>query len=88
MQQTHAVVSVDYPLRLSPLTEDTSMITVSSCGIKLQELLSGLEKMAKTLGLHMHFCGFTQHYYITNFFLSTCTAIDKFLVWGCTFFFS
>ena len=32
------------PLRLSPLTEDTSMITVSSCGVKLQEVLSGLEK--------------------------------------------
>ena len=32
------------PLRLSPLTEDTSMITVSSCGVKLQEVLLGLEK--------------------------------------------
>jgi len=26
------------------LTEDTLMITVSSCGVKLQEVLSGLEK--------------------------------------------
>ena len=32
------------PLRLSPLTEDTSVMTVSSCGVKLQEVLSGLEK--------------------------------------------
>ena len=32
------------PLRLSPLTEDTSMITVSSCGVKLQEVLSDLQK--------------------------------------------
>ena len=31
------------PLRLSPLTEDTSMITVSSCGVKLGEVLSSLE---------------------------------------------
>jgi len=30
--------------RLSPLTEDTSMITVSSCGVKLQEVLSSLGK--------------------------------------------
>ena len=30
------------PLGLSPLTEDTSKITVSSCGVKLQEVLSGL----------------------------------------------
>jgi len=29
---------------LSLLTEDTSMITVSSCGVKLQDVLSGLEK--------------------------------------------
>ena len=46
------------PLRLSPLTEDTSMITVSSCDVKLQEVLSGLEKK---LDIHMHFCGFSQH---------------------------
>ena len=32
------------PLTLSLLTEDTSMITVSSCGVKLQDVLSGLEK--------------------------------------------
>ena len=49
------------PLRLNPLTEDTSMITVSSCGVKLQEVLSGLDKKAKTLDRHMHFCGFSQH---------------------------
>ena len=28
------------PLRLSPLTEDTSMTTVSSCDVKLQEVFS------------------------------------------------
>ena len=63
------IVSVDY---LSGLTEDTSMITVSSCGVKLQEVLSGLEK--KTLDIHLHFCGVSQH----TFFLST---------WGVIFFF-
>ena len=36
------VVSVDY--RLSCLTKDTSMITVSSCGVKFQEVLSGCGK--------------------------------------------
>jgi len=30
--------------RLSSSAEDTSMITVSSCGVKPQEVLSGLEK--------------------------------------------
>jgi len=49
------------PLKLSPLTEDTSVITVSSCGVKLQEILLGLEKKAKALEIHMHFCGFSQH---------------------------
>ena len=43
------------------LAEDTSMITVSCCGVKLQEVLSGLEEKAKTLDIHMHFCGFFQH---------------------------
>ena len=38
------------PLRLSASTEDTS---VSSCGVKLQQVLSGL---AKTLDMHVHFC--------------------------------
>ena len=33
-----------WALRLSSLTEDTWMITASSCGVKLQEVLSGLEK--------------------------------------------
>ena len=35
-------VSVDY--RLSPLPEDTSMITVSSSDVKFQEVLSGCGK--------------------------------------------
>ena len=61
-------------LRLSPLTEDTSMISVSSCGVKLQEVLSGSEKKAKTLDMHVHFCGFLNiHSFI--FFLSS---------WGVT----
>ena len=47
------------PLRLSALTEDTSMITVSSCGVKLQYILSGLERKAKTLDKQVHFCGFS-----------------------------
>ena len=54
------------PLRLSPLTEDTSVITVSSCGVKLQEVLSGLDK---TLDIHVHFCGFCQHYGVLYFTL-------------------
>ena len=59
------------PLRLSPLTEDTSKITVSSCGVKLQEVLSGFEKKAKALGIHMHFCGVSQQF----FFVSTWGVI-------------
>ena len=66
------------PLGLSPLTEATSMITVSSCGVKLQEVLSGLEKKAKTLDIHVHFCGFSQHSFF-SFFLSF------FSTWGVTF---
>ena len=30
------------------------MITVSSCGVNLQEVFSGLVKNAKTLDIHMH----------------------------------
>ena len=53
------------PLRLSPLT---SMITVSSCGVKLQELGPlRLGKKAKALDIHMHFCGFSQHSFIHSF---------------------
>ena len=54
-----------FPLRLSILTEHASMITVSSCGVKRQEVLSSLEK---TLDIHVHFCGFSQH-----FFFFPCT---------------
>ena len=61
------------PLRLSPLT-NTSTITVSSCSVKLQEVLSGLDK---TLDIHMHFCGFSQHSFITLFFFHS---------WGVIFF--
>jgi len=49
------------------------VITVSSCGVKVQEVLSGLDKEAKTMDIHMHFCGSFQHSLL--FFLST---------WGVT----
>ena len=66
-------------IRCSSLTEDTSMITVSSCGVKPQE--SGgplrLGKKAKTLDIHMHFCGFSQHSFIVVFFLSTWGVMCK-----------
>ena len=39
---------IGLPLRLSPLTKDTSMTTVFTCGVKLQEILSGLEKIGHT----------------------------------------
>ena len=56
------LVPVDYLSGIA-LTEDTG-ITVSSCGVKLQEILSGLEKQKlKALEIHMHFCGFSQHYF-------------------------
>jgi len=48
------------------------MITVSSCGVKLQEVFSGLEKNGKTLNIHVHICGFSQHSF---FFLSTWGVI-------------
>ena len=37
------------------------MITVSSCGIKLQEVLSLLGKKDKTLDIHMHFLNILQN---------------------------
>ena len=46
------------PLRLSTLTEaGSSVITVSSCGVY------PLRLGKITRGIHMHFCGFSQHYY-------------------------
>ena len=54
---------------LSLLTEDTSMITVSSCCVKLEEVLSGLKKKAKTLDIHVHFCGFSQRSFFSPFHL-------------------
>ena len=51
-------------------------VIVSSCGVKFQEVLSGLEKKAKTLDIHMHFCGFSLHSFFTLFFfLTTCGVI-------------
>jgi len=46
------VDSVHYFSGLALLTEDTSMITVSSCGVKLEEVLLGLGKKAKTLDIY------------------------------------
>jgi len=37
------------------------MMTVSRCGVKFEEVLSGLEENAKTLDIHMHLCGFAQN---------------------------
>jgi len=48
------IVPVDY---LSGLALYLKMVTVSSCGVKLQEVLSALRKRAKTLDIHVHFCG-------------------------------
>ena len=62
---------MDYVSQLVLILEDTSIITVSSCGIKLQEVISGLEEKAKTLDIHMHFCGFSRHSYFLFVFLST-----------------
>ena len=61
------------PLRLSPLTENTPMITVSRCGVKLQEVLSGLEKKAKTLDMCTFLAFLNIHSFIHYlfFFLST-----------------
>ena len=68
------------PLRLSPLTEDTSMIAVSSCGVRLQEVLSGLEKnLGHTCALLWLFSTFIQS--ILNFFvLSTLGVISATVV--------
>jgi len=57
------------PLMLSLLTEATSMITASSCCVKLEEVLSGLKKKAKTLDIHVHFCGFSQRSFFFPFHL-------------------
>ena len=65
-----------------------SMITVSSCGVEVLEVLSGLEKRAKTLDIHMYFCGFFQCSFIHYFFLSTwgciycCTGSDSALIFS------
>ena len=51
------------PCKLSACTVDTSMITVSSCGVIVQWVLR--------LSMHVHFCGFSFIYYII--FISTLT---------------
>ena len=66
------IVSVDYLSSLSTLTEDTSMTTVSSCSVKLQYVLSSLERKAKILNIPCTFVAF--HYY--NIFLSTLGVIN------------
>ena len=55
------------------------MITVSSCGVKLQEVFScKLGKKAKTLDIHVRFCDFSQHLFIFSFHLE-CKNINIFL---------
>ena len=48
------------------------MITVSSCGVQLQEVFSGLEKKAKILDIHVHFCGFSQQSFLLFSFPLGC----------------
>ena len=51
------------------------MLTVSSCGVKLQEVPLGLEKKAKTLDIHMHFL----------WLFSTFIHFFNFSTWGVIF---
>ena len=53
------------------------MITVSRCAVKLQYVLSGLERQAKTLGIHMHFCGLYLRSSLSFYSLSTCGVISQ-----------
>ena len=69
------------PLRLSSLTEDTWMITVSSCGVKLQEVLSGLEK--ERLKHWRYTCTFVAFLNIIFVFLSTWGVIWWFKYLQC-----
>ena len=55
--------------------EDFSMTTVSSCGAKLQYVLSGLKRQAKTLGIHMRF--YLRSSLSFAFFLSTWGVIFR-----------
>ena len=58
-------IAVDF----SPCTVDTPMLTVSSCGVKRQYVLSVLKRKAEILDIHMHFCGFSLiHSFNTIFF--------------------
>ena len=66
------------PLRLSSLTEDTWMITVSSCGVKLQEVLSGLEK--ERLKHYTYTCTFVA-------FLNITFITLLFFILGCNYTF-
>ena len=70
-------------LNLSAWTVDTSMITVSSCGVKPQQVLSGLERKAEILDIHMHFCGFSFIHSLQQFlFLSTWGVIFYFIIFS------
>ena len=51
------------------------MLTISSCGVKLQEVPLGLEKKAKTLDIHMHFL----------WLFSTFIHFFNFSTWGVIF---
>ena len=58
---------------LSTLVVAQWILPVLSCNVKLQLVLSGLERKAKTLDIHMHFCGFFNIHSIH--FLSTLGVI-------------
>ena len=71
------------PLKLTPLIEDTSMITVPSCGVEFQEILSGLEERLNHWKYTvMHFCGFSQHSLISSTWgvSSTADSIPYFMM--------
>ena len=64
-------------------------LSVSSCGVKLQKVVSGLEKKAKTLDIHMHYCGFSQHSFISLIFFSFHLGCNNFFSFhlGCNYTF-
>ena len=72
----YIVAACRLSLNLSAST-DTSITTVSSCGVKLQQVLSGLERRAKTLDIHIHFSDFS--FIAINFFFPTWGVINNML---------
>ena len=61
----------------SACTVDTSMITVSSCAVKLQLVLSGWERNTKTLGMHVYFCGFSFIHSLLYFHLGCNLSVSR-----------